>query len=44
MCIVFKVFIEFETVLLLSYVVVFWPQSSGILAAQPGIEPAPPTL
>ena len=41
----FKVFIEFVTILLLFYV--FWffgPEECGILALQPGIEPAPPEL
>ena len=39
------VFIEFVTILLLFYILVFWPPvACGILAPQPGIEPAPPTL
>ena len=35
------VFIEFVTILLLFYILVFWPPvACGILAPQPGIEPA----
>ena len=34
-----KVFIEFATILLLFYVLDFWPQGFWILALQPGIEP-----
>ena len=41
---VFKVFIEFVTILLLFYVLVLWPGACGILAPRPGIKPAPPTL
>ena len=41
---IFKVFIEFVTMLLLFYVLVFWPEACGILAPQPGTEPAPPAL
>ena len=42
---IFKVFIEFVTVLLLFYVFVFWPrQAYEILAPHPGIKPAPPAL
>ena len=42
---IFKVFIEFVTILPLFYV--FWffgPEECGILALQPGIESAPPEL
>ena len=38
---IFKVFIEFATVLLLFYVLFFWPQACGTLAAQPGSKPKP---
>ena len=42
---IFKVFIEFVTILLLCYVFgFFWPEACGILAPRPGIEPAPPAL
>ena len=41
---IFKVFIEFVTVLLLFYVLVFWPQGMWLLGPRPGIEPAPPAL
>ena len=44
MWIICKVFIEFVTILLLFYVLGFWPQACGILASWPGIEPVPPTL
>ena len=37
---IFKVFIEFVTILLLFYVL--GHEACGILAPQPGIEPAPP--
>ena len=43
----FKVFIEFVTILLLFCVFDFFffgPEACGILAPQPGIEPAPPAL
>ena len=40
----FKDFIEFVTVLLLFYVLVFWPQAHEILVPQPGIQSAPPAL
>ena len=36
-----KVFIEFVTVLLLCYVLVFWPRG---LAPRPEIKPKPPAL
>ena len=40
-----KVCIEFFTILLLFYVLFcFGPEACGILALQPGIEPATPTL
>ena len=40
---IFKVFIEFVTILLLFYVFWFFGlKARGILAPQPGIEPAPP--
>ena len=41
---ILKVFIEFVTILLLFYVLVFGPEACGILAPRPGIEPAPPAL
>ena len=41
---ILKVFIEFVTVLLLFYVLVFGPEACGILAPWPGIKPAPPVL
>ncbi|CAI9159747.1 unnamed protein product [Rangifer tarandus platyrhynchus] len=40
----FQVFIEFITILLLFYALVFWPQVCGILAPRPGIELASPML
>ena len=39
-----KVFIEFTTILLLLYVLVFWLQNIRILYPQPGFEPTPPAL
>ena len=44
MQIIFKVFIEFVTPLLLFFALFFWPRGSGILASGPGIEPPPPAL
>ena len=41
---IFKVFIEFVTILLLFYALVFWLKARGILAPQPGNQPAPPAL
>ena len=43
---IFKVFIEFVTILLRFYVLVFWPrgEASGILAPRSGIEPEPPAV
>ena len=41
---IFKVFIEFVTILLLFHVLVFWPQSIWNFSTQPGIKPAPPAL
>ena len=41
---IFKVFIEFVTILLWFYVLVFWLQVIRILAPHPGIEPTPPAL
>ena len=42
---IFKVFIEFVTILLLLRVMVFWPKSIWILAPpRLGVEPAPPAL
>ena len=38
---IFKVFIEFVTILFLFYV---GHEACGIIAPQPGIEPAPPAL
>ena len=42
----FKVFIEFVTILLLFYVLIFWHgcEACEILAPRPGIEPATPAL
>ena len=40
----FKLFIEFLTILVLVYVLVFWPRGIEILAPRSGIEPAPPAL
>ena len=42
----FKVFLEFVTVLLLFYVVIFWGdvRCVGVLAPRPRIEPATPAL
>ena len=34
---IFKVFIEFVTILFLFYVFVFWPGECEILAPQPGV-------
>ena len=41
---IFKVFIEFVTILLLFYVLVYGPQACGILTPQPGIELSLPAL
>ena len=41
---IFKVFIEFVTILLLFYVLVFWSQDVWDLTPQPGIKPELPTL
>ena len=41
---IFKVFIEFVTILLLFYALVFGHESRGILALWPGMEPQPPAL
>ena len=41
---IFNVFIEYVTILLLFYVLVFGRKANGILAPRPGIEPAPPAL
>ena len=41
---IFKVFIEFVTILFLFYVLAFWPQACGILAPKAGIEPTLPAL
>ena len=40
----FKIFIEFVTVLLLSYALFFGQEACSILTPQPGTEPAPPAL
>ena len=40
----FKIFIEFVTVLLLSYALFFGQEACSILTPQPGMEPAPPAL
>ena len=42
--IIFKVFIEFVTVLLLFYVLVIGPEAYEILALWPGNEPITPAL
>ena len=41
---IFKVFIEFVTILLLFHVFVFWTQDLWILAPRPGIEPTSPAV
>ena len=42
---IFELFIEFVTILLLFYVLVFFgSEACGILAPRPGIEPVPPAL
>lgn len=41
---IFKVFVQSVTVLLLCYVLFSWSQGCGILASQPGIELASPSL
>ena len=42
---IFKIFIEFVTILLLFYVFWFFDcEACGILAPHPGIEPTPPAL
>ena len=41
---IFKVFIEFATILLLFFILFFGCEACGILAPQPGMEPAPPAL
>ena len=42
---IFKVFIEFVTILLLFYFLVLWPQGVWDLRDhRPGIEPTPPAL
>lgn len=41
---IFKVFTEFFTMLLLSYVLFFWPQDTCDLSFRLGIEPVPPEL
>ena len=41
---ILKVFIEFVTILLLFYVLVFGHEACGILAPRPGIEPTTPEL
>ena len=38
----FKLFIEFLTILLLVYVLVFWPRGIEISAPRSGIKPVPP--
>ena len=42
--IVFKVFIEFVTILFLLYVFIFWLQAVWDLISQQGIKPAHPAL
>ena len=41
---IFKVFIDFVTILLLFYVWFFGRDACGILVPRPGIKPAPPAL
>ena len=41
---VFKVFIEFVTILLLFYVLAFGYEACGVLVSQAGLEPTPPAL
>ena len=41
---ILKVFIEFVTILLLFYILVFGHETCGILAPQPGIKLAPSAL
>ena len=41
---IFKVFIEFVTILFLFYALVFGRKVCGFLAPWPGIKPAPPAL
>ena len=41
---IFKVFIEFVITLPLFYVLVLSPKHGGVLAPQPGMEPAPSAL
>jgi len=41
---IFKVLIEFATILLLFYVLVFWTQGMWDLSSPQGIEPKPPAL
>ena len=40
----FKIFIEFVTVLLLSYALFFGHEACSFLTPHPGTEPAPPAL
>ena len=41
---ILKVSIEFVTILLLFYVLVFWPEAYGILTPWTDFGPAPPAL
>ena len=41
---IFKVFIEFGTILLLFYVLAFDRRECRILVPRPGVEPTPPAL
>ena len=42
---IFKVYVEFVTILLVFYILFFYgPEDCGILAPLPGLEPAHPTL
>ena len=41
---IFKVFVEFVTILLLFYVLDFGLKATEILDPRPGIEPTPPAL
>ena len=41
---IFKVLVAFVIMLLLFYILAFWPQACGILVPRPGIKPTAPTL
>ena len=44
MCTILKVFVEFVTMLLLLFTLLFGHEACGILAPWPGIKPTPPAL